>query len=261
MTLFISRNLEALLYPLGLAWLALALATFWYLRKKRCRSAFCAGSLSLILWLVGATPLPELLLSTLEKPFRENTVAKAPSANAIIVLGGFIDPSAHDAFGFSVNSATDRIITGVELLRAGKAPALLIGGGPSILDGKPSSEGAHVQAWLKSWKVVPNAEILTLGPCRNTRDEALATRALLQQRSWTNVILVTSAFHMSRALATFRKHGIDAHPVACDFEGLPAIEGQGANWRVVPIMDHVNSLNLFIHELIGCAYYKLRGWI
>lgn len=259
--LFIYRNLESLLYPLGMAWAGLLIGTFVMLRKRRVKPALCFGGLCVALMLIGSTPLPEHLLARLEKPYRENTIANAPKADVVVVLGGFIDPSAHDAFGFTLNGAADRIVTGVELLRAGKSANLLIGGGPSITDGKPSSEGIDVEGWLRKWNVVPGAEVIGLPACQNTRQEAIELKRLMEERKWKSVILVTSASHMNRARATFRKHGIDPHPVACDFEALPAVENERANWRIVPIMDHLHSWNVCVHEAVGAIYYKLRGWI
>jgi uncharacterized SAM-binding protein YcdF (DUF218 family) len=258
---FVYRNLEALLYPIGFTWAALLVATMVFLRRKRLGAATFTGSLVLLLFLAGSTPLPAVLLARLERPYIGNTVANAPRADAVLVLGGFIDSSEHDAFGFTLNGAADRIVTGVELVRAEKAKTLLIGGGPSIVDGKPSSEGLHVAAWLKKWEAVGDAEIIGLPGCWNTREEAAELATLMRERRMTNVILVTSAAHMGRSLATFRKQGIEPHAVACDFEGHATLEGKRAGWRIVPIMAHLNLLGFYIHETFGWAYYRLRGWV
>lgn len=259
--LFIYHSLESLLYPPGMAWAALLIGTLAMLRKQRFKPALLFGASCLLVMLIGSTPLPEHLLARLEKPYRDNTIANAPKADVVVVLGGFIDPSRHEAFGFTLNGAADRIVTGVELLRAGKSANLLIGGGPSITDRKPSSEGIKVEGWLRKWNVVPDAQVIGLPACQNTRHEVIELKRLMEQRNWKSVILVTSASHMNRARATFRKQGIDPHPVACDFEALPAVENERANWRIVPIMDHVQSWNVYVHEAVGWAYYKLRGWI
>jgi uncharacterized SAM-binding protein YcdF (DUF218 family) len=66
---------------------------------------------------------------------------------------------------------------------------------------------------------------------------------------------------MRRALATFRKEGINVHPVACDFEGLPMTEGEISGFRIVPIVEDFKTLTLYMHEVVGWCYYKVRGWI
>jgi hypothetical protein len=66
---------------------------------------------------------------------------------------------------------------------------------------------------------------------------------------------------MTRALATFEEQGIKAQPVACDFEGLPVMEAEGSAFRLVPAIEHVKTLTLYVHEVIGWYYYAARGWI
>ncbi len=257
---FLTRTIESLVYPVGFTWLALLVATIVFHRRKQRGPALFCGILCVFLYVTGATPLPEYLLASLERPHREATVAHAAAADAVIVLGGFMNPSAHDSFSFSVTASADRIISGVEMLRQGKARALVIGGGPLRHEGRPSSEGIRVTHFVRTWNVAPG-EVFGLEACLNTRDEAVRTRALMDQHRWTNVVLVTSGFHMSRALATFQKVGITARPVACDFEGLPVVEGEVPSFRVVPIIDHIRALTLYLHEVIGWYYYAARGWV
>jgi uncharacterized SAM-binding protein YcdF (DUF218 family) len=258
---FLIRTIESAIYPVGLVWLVLTFAGIVYYRKKMRRTACFLFGLSAFLWLIGATPIPSWMIARLERPFANATVASAPNADAIIVLGGVINPSSHDPFGLSITSAADRVIAGVELLRLQKAPALVFGGGAAPLKGKQDlSEGLRVEHWLKTWNVA-TGEIIGLPACRNTHQEAERVQNLMAQRKWTNVLLVTSAFHMARAKATFEKIGVKVQPVACDFEGLPAMEGEATSFRLIPIIDHIEKLTLYLHEVLGWYYYMARGWV
>jgi uncharacterized SAM-binding protein YcdF (DUF218 family) len=208
---------------------------------------------------MGATPIPEFLIARLERPFADATVEKATLADVVIILGGNVNPSAHDTFEVSLNSSADRIVTGIELLRQKKAPAMIVGGGTARIATEDVSEGRRVEHWLKTWDVAPG-EIIGLPACVNTHEEAVHAQEIMASHHWTNAILVTSAFHMRRALATFGKQGIRVRPVACDFEGLSVTEGK-LGIRIVPIIDHLKTLTLYVHEMIGYCYYFARGWI
>jgi len=258
--IFLVRTLESLLYPVGLVWALLTIGGIILYRKKLRRPAFFCLGLSAYLYLAGATPIPEWLLARLEKPFADLTIENATHADAIVVLGGIMNSSAHDAFGLSVTSAADRIVTGVELMRQKKAGALVVGGGPTRVRGDTRSEGLRVEAWIKTWNVAPG-EVIGLDACLNTHQEAERVRALMTERKWTNVILVTSASHMPRALATFEKVGVAVRPVACDFDALAVMEGESPGFKIVPVIEHLQSLSLYLHEVVGWIYYACRGWV
>lgn len=257
---FFIRTLESLIYPVGFLWLCLTVSAGVLYRKKHKGAGLACALMSGFLYIAGATPVPEWLMARLERPFANAIIANAARADVVILLGGNANPSAHDSFQISLNSASDRIVTAVELLRQNKANALIIGGGPARLNRKPVSEGALVEHFVKTWNVAPG-EVIGLDACVNTREEAMRAHAIMAERKWTNAILVTSAFHMARALATFQKQGLAVLPVACDFEALPVVEGESWGFRVVPTIDHLKTLTLYLHEVIGWYYYSARGWV
>jgi uncharacterized SAM-binding protein YcdF (DUF218 family) len=258
--LFIMRTLESLLYPIGFVWLCITVLAIALWRKKARRAGGACALLSVFVYLGGATPIPEHLISRLERPFANATAATAARADVVIVLGGNLSPSAHDSFEISLNSSADRIVTGVEVLRLKKVGAMIFSGGPAGIGTNRMSEGKRVVNWLNTWNVA-SGEIIGLAPCLNTHDEALRVREVMAERHWTNAIRVTSAYHLPRALATFRKQGIDVRPVACDFEGLPVMERDIAGIRLVPLLERLKILTLYVHEVIGWYYYAARGWI
>ena len=258
--LSIVRTLESLIYPVGFLWLSLVVLTITFWRRRLLGPAKACGVLVAFLYLIGATPIASFLMARLERPFANCTVENARSADVVIVLGGNVNASAHDTFQISLNSSADRIVAGVELLRLKKANAMIAGGGTAKIGSDDASEGKRVENWLRTWKVT-DGEIIGLPACANTREEALRSQALMQEHHWTNAILVTSASHMARAMATFQKQGIRVKPVACDFEGLPVVESKSLGFRLVPVMEHLKTLTLYLHEVIGWYYYSARGWI
>ena len=116
-----------------------------------------------------------------------------------------------------VGEAGDRLLTGVDLMRQGRAPWLLVSGGRvSFAADDPASSEARSAAALARTLGVPQGQILLSEQARTTAEEASALNEMARRRGWRSVLLVTSATHLPRSVATFR-HLTDLTivPVAC----------------------------------------------
>jgi uncharacterized SAM-binding protein YcdF (DUF218 family) len=117
-----------------------------------------------------------------------------------------------------------------------------------------------LQDWVARWGLVSGAGAITnLGICFTTRDEAVAFKKLKEGQGWQKIILVTSALHLRRSEALFRKLGIEVIPVAADFEvlGVP----QDSHFSPFPRQGRFRLLALYLHEKIGWWVYRVRGWV
>ena len=204
--------------------------------KKEKRQAFFTGTLALFITLVGSTKLPAYLLSTLERPYAVEDLSSLPDCDAVVLLGG-----SHGFSNYGVNSIefsrqrTDRIITAAELVRLKKGKALVIGGGEYSSSGQTGLHGQLIAEWLESWKPF-DSPIHVLGYSSNTKDEADQTKVLAEKNGWKKIILVTSANHMRRAEALFKKTGLEVVAVGsdADFEGLSSLEADFRIYSIVP---------------------------
>jgi len=257
----LARFVSSALQPLALLWLAIVAAAARQALHGRFLRALGPALLAAAIWLVGATRLPLGLAAGLERPWAGFDVDRLPRADAIVMLGGELNGSANGVFGFDMGAAVDRAITAAEIARRGKAGALVLGGsahGAARDEGGAPTEADLLRRWLLAWNVVA-VPIHGLGDCRNTRDEAVATAKLAREQGWTSIILVTSAAHMRRSEAVFRKAGLEVIPAPCDFEALSRIE-EPAEFRL-PSIDGFGWLGAWMHERIGYLGYRLRGWI
>jgi uncharacterized SAM-binding protein YcdF (DUF218 family) len=84
--------------------------------------------------------------------------------------------------------------------------------------------------------------------------------ALAQQRSWKRVALVTSANHMTRALAVFRRAGVDAAPAPCNFLTTLSTAPSPARLQV-PSWQGFEKVSIWLHEVVGASIYRRRGWM
>lgn len=243
--------------PLAALWLGMALAVMLLLWRRKWRSAVWLLIPTSVLFLIGSTPLVEMLVAHAEAPYAADRAAPLAPADVAVALGGSHRASAGGLLGFDIGEAEDRVLTVVELGRRGAAKTLVLGGSSQEIAGKPGVPTMSlVQDWLVSTHLVA-ADVTNLGICFNTHDEAVHFKQMQDQKGWKTVLLVTSALHMRRAAATFRKAGIAVQPVACDFQAY----GEPRSFSLFPSLHRLTLLSAYLHEQIGLLGYWWRGWI
>lgn len=171
----------------------------------------------------------------------------------VLVLGGghTSDPGLPVTSQIS-DASLVRLIEGVRIHRKHPGSKLLLSGG---LGFDPYSDAA-VMAEVAREIGVPGGDIVLEGQSRDTKDEALILKGMVGSRPF---ILVTSASHMPRAMALFKKQGM--HPV-------PAPTGHQVKkkWGLSPGSFFPNAEDLrksetAVHEYLGLAWAKLRGQV
>ena len=254
-----ARVFIPLIEPIGLLWLALILLAVLLWRKRARGFAFAAAALAVFLYLIGASALPDALLRSLERPYFGVKLEALPTCDAVVLLGGSLDPSPDEVGGLHLTKAADRIITALEVIRLGKAPVLVCGGSGIAMDGAMKIEADLFKQALTERRV-PVPEIISLGLCFDTHDEAARTRALATQRGWRRVLLVTSASHLPRAVATFRGAGLEVVPVPCNFMTRKT-PGSWPARTAIPGYYGFEKTSVWLHEKIGWWEYRRRGWL
>ena len=112
---------------------------------------------------------------------------------------------------------------------------------------------------------VAASAVLLNDQARTTAEEAQRINQLAADRGWKQLILVTSAFHMPRALASFRHQSdLKIIPVACDYRLAPQHQNQAFSWQellidLVPNSDSMKQTTQVLKEHLGLLVYKLRG--
>lgn len=166
------------------------------------------------LLLAGLSPLGNVLLSALENRFPQGDPARAA---AIVVLGGAVEERVMIERGqLALNEAGERVMITVELARRYPDVPIIFSGGTSDFDPATIPEAALVQRALPSFGL-PMERLTVESASRTTHENAVLTRALLPAAEGRQVLLVTSAFHMPRAVGTFRRVGFTVIPFAVDF--------------------------------------------
>jgi uncharacterized SAM-binding protein YcdF (DUF218 family) len=210
------------------------------------------------LWLCSADAVVDPLLGAWERASPPLALADVPQADAVVVLAGMTE--ARPAHGLAdrveFESSVERVLEGARLLRAGKAPRLVLSGGPADLFGRQPPEAPRLAAWLTQMQLVEPERIVVEDQSRTTSENAERTAALAREAGWKRLILVTSALHMPRALGCFRAVGLDVVPYPVDYL---ADAGHIGAADFVPGEKGLLHSRRLGRELIGLAAYTLMG--
>jgi uncharacterized SAM-binding protein YcdF (DUF218 family) len=186
-----------------------------------------------------------------------------PTADCILVLGGGIWPKIPPRSTVEVAEAGDRVVYAAYLFRNGKAPRILCTSGtvPPGATGRP--EASFMSELLENLGV-PQRAILQETASKNTRDHGKNLFPLLQEQGSKRVLLVTSALHMPRSVAVFRRScpGITFIPAPTDFRVVDAqLPWYMEILNLLPTPGRYEQFSETMHEYLGIAWYKIRGWI
>ena len=213
--------------------------------------------LALFLLLIqGWEPLPDALLRQLEDPYTRTPSAQEVQAyQGVVVLGGALEASYvwEGRSQMALNNAAERMVVPLTLLRQNPALQLLFTGGEGALLGQGLSEAARAQLFYESLGLPPE-RLLVEDRSRTTYENAVFSARLPGVDTAKPWLLLTSAWHMRRALATFQKVGWNVTPYAVDFS-----TGSHTPWTEYSLVSGSRKWALLLHELLGLLAYRLAG--
>lgn len=242
---FVPSNLLALGAVLGFVLLTLRL---------RVAAIIAAFSLAAIA-VAALSPLGNMLLTPLEQRFPDG---QYPTENidGIIVLGGSYDTESHSYLSTIVlREDTEPLAVMVDLARHyPKAKIIFSGGSEDPQD--IVSEAKTVKGYFISFGIAPD-RILTEERSQTTVENARFTADLLHPAARSRWLLVTSGYHMPRAVGAFRQAGFDviAFPAGLRTHGWRDM------WRPEnTATDNLRRVDIGVHEWVGLLDYKLKGY-
>ncbi len=243
--IYINKILPIIVSPLGLVIILLFFGVF---RKRMLPSL-----IGLIILIILSLPIVSgQLIKLLEQNYRPTTPNETARADTVIVLSGMVTLiEKNDGIHYEFSEAVDRIFAGINLLKIGKAQKIILTRGKLPWSvGDP--EGEFLAEFIQSLGINPN-RILLSEIVQNTNDEAKAISRMLPKNS--EVILVTSAFHMPRAVKVFQNQNLKVIPYAVDFR---------SSVKEINIIDFLpqasafKDSNFYFREIIGRTYYSIR---
>ncbi len=212
----------------------------------------------LILLVFGTPIVATRLMGLIEEQAPPFDLATTKSFDAIVVLGGGAagKGSLRPANELSPSS-TQRTICGVDLYTKGFAPRIIFAGGDASIFGEAPQEGVEMQR-LALQLGVPEEATIVEGRSRTTYENAVETKQIVGNGS---ILIVTSAYHIPRALSLFRKQGLDVTPYPCHYLTQDRIEDgwDGDPFDLIPDIESLRKSTMAVNELVGILVYRISG--
>lgn len=249
MFFFLSKLIWFFIQPLGLVLLALLLVTAGFLFRSRRLARRLVIALTLAFAAVCVLPVGDLLMLPLENRFEKPDRLPA-TLDGIIVLGGPEQPALSGARREPMlNGGAERLFAALDLARRfPEAPVVFSGGLGDPWNGIPPQSDIFRDAMLMAG--LPEQRMILEGQARNTDENVLLLKQMLQPQAGQKWVVVTSAFHMPRSMGLFAKAGWTVVPWPVDYRGLPP--------AVLPrsdLLEQFEVLSIALHEWIGLVAY------
>lgn len=255
MFFFLSKTLTYVLMPLVIICISFLLS--WFLRNPHWKKRLFLTGLTLLLffsnefivnevmqaWEIEATPF-----AALQKKYEYG-----------VLLSGAAKSEAGPADRVYIKSAADRINHAMQLYKLGYIRKILVSGGSGRLIDIGEREADELASLLELMGV-PREDILTENTSRNTYESAVEVKKLLEQNTRPGeCLLVTSANHMRRSAACFRKVGWPMDTFSTDFFGHNRIFTLDV--LLIPKIEALSSWHILIKEWVGYVAYWVMGYV
>jgi uncharacterized SAM-binding protein YcdF (DUF218 family) len=228
---------------------AILLLTPW----RRAGRRICVLA-ALLFVLVATVPVGGWMITALENRFPQPR-SLPERIDGVISLGGMVDPVVSEARGqIAVSDAVERLTALSGLARRHPEARLIFSGGAGSIRFPDLREADFLGPFLDDIGLDPNRVILD-NRARNTAENAEIVKKLAAPKPGETWVLVTSAFHMPRAVGCFRQAGFPVVPYPVDFHTV----GEFGFTPIPALSGNLSALELAVHEWLGLVFYRLTG--
>lgn len=177
---------------------------------------------------------------------------------AIVLTGSTMNHEPDDRVYFS--KGADRVTHTIQLYKAGLIEKILISGGTGRLTGESEPEADKFKKVMVLMGV-PDADILIENETRNTGESAREVKKILSTQGFEgkDCVLITSAFHMRRSLACYRKAGVELDSFSTDFYSQP--RDYHLDSFLIPKVEAISIWHKLAKEWVGFIAYKFAGYV
>jgi uncharacterized SAM-binding protein YcdF (DUF218 family) len=260
---FLSKIFDLLAAPL--TWVIVLVAIGLLRRPRdgdslRMRRALVAARFApvvalFVLIVFSLEPVANRLVRSLEEP-RISSYSADKTYDVVVLLGGLVNSRASATAGEAAfQDAVERMLITFDLLRSGRAKFAIISTGDVDQVGSDWVEARVIARQLRAWGIAED-RILVEDASRNTRENALFSEKIIRERGFAQVLIVTSAFHMRRALGCFEAVGLHPDALSTDFHSFGA--QHKTTW--LPRASFLSDSTSALREWMGRFVYRVRGY-
>jgi uncharacterized SAM-binding protein YcdF (DUF218 family) len=207
-----------------------------------------------VLALIGLSPLGNALILPLEQRFPAWAGQGAP--DGIVVLGGAVSTDVSAARNVvALNESAERMTVVAALARRYPNARLVFTGGSGALLFRDGTEAEFAVRLFETFGIARD-RVITDDQSRNTAENAIFSRRLANPKPGETWLLVTSGYHMPRAVGIFRQHGfpVEAYPVDWRTRGM-----QDVVRPFFTMGDGIRRTDTAVREWVGLLIYWLTG--
>lgn len=212
----------------------------------------------LLAYLLGTPIIARTLLGSIEAQYPPFDPTALKRFDAIVVLsGGALGKGSLRPSDQLTETSMERTLCGADLFARGLGHRLLLTGGDASIFGEGPQEAVEMKR-LALKLGVPEPAILLETRSRTTYENAVETKRLLGNAS---ILLVTSASHIPRAVALFRKQGLDVTPAPCGYlvRNRPDDLLTLTPFDFLPGLHALQLTTIAITEWAGTILYQITG--
>jgi len=247
---FLKKLATPFILPPGIFVMALISSGVLLIFARRRKTGIFNLALGLLMWIFCTIPFSNYLIGGLESEF---DVSQDVTGDCIILLGGGIIDRVPDfsGSGTPTDRMLARIVTAVRVQKKLDVPIIVSGG---RIYQNVNSEAQIARRFMVDLGVAER-QIITEENARDTYENAKYTKEICLKENYHKPILITSAFHMKRALLSFKKVGLDVIPYPAGFRTKNV---QGVTWfGYLPRSGGLEATSDALHEYLGILFYML----
>jgi uncharacterized SAM-binding protein YcdF (DUF218 family) len=188
------------------------------------------------------------------------TMADVPAGRMAIVVLGSGSQTVRDWDGARYATvdvtAAARVLEAVRVFRMIDAAVVVSSGGLIDPTGPATPTGESMQNALVALGI-PRDRVMVETESRNTHEEAVVVKRMLNGLAVDRVVLVTSDTHMRRSLGAFKAEGLPCVPAMAR---NPVLDERSRRVWWAPSARGLWYSGEIVHELLGIVYYAARGW-
>ena len=252
MFFYLSKILQYIISPT--VWILVVFALSIFLKEKHLKRYLSIITFSLLLFFTNPFIFHEFMRAWEPEAVKKDEIKE--NYDYVIVLTGMITfDEKFERINFQ--AASDRLLQAIDLYKDGIADKIFITGGSGKIFDQKHKEASILKEYLVNLGI-PETDILIESGSKNTYENAVESAKILKPETNNHsYLLITSAFHMRRASACFKKQGFEFDIFVTDrYSGKRKFT---LDQLFVPKAEALNGWTLLIHEVCGYIVYDMVG--
>jgi len=254
MSFYLSKFLWLIINPFNILIFLLLVTIFFLFLKKNKLMYFFLSLFLIVLVSFGIFPLGKFLIYKLEKNYH-NEIILPDKVDGLLILGGATNPFLSDEYNqINLNDSVERLVESITLIKKYTEATIIFTGGSGSIH-NPKMDHARIAKQFFVQVGLDTDKMIFENKSRNTYENILYSKNIVKPKKNEKWIVITSAFHMNRAIFIGEKNDWALIPYAVDF-----FQPKKFKYRPnLSLLNNFNQMQRGSHEWIGLMAYYLMG--